>query len=78
MNGAYQRLQETVNWASTQTDKREIAILKEDLFWLAEEMTKWQMVKDSDFDLADELQIDADLINDRQIESRSWHQEEVE
>jgi len=78
MNGAYQRLQETVNWASTQTDKREIAILKEDLFWLAEELAKWQMVKDSDFDLADELQIDADLINDRQTESRSWNQEEVE
>ena len=78
MNGAYQRLQETVNWASTQTDKREISILKEDLFWLAEELTKWQMVKDSDFDLADELQINADLINDRQTESRSWHQEEVE
>jgi len=78
MSNAYQRLQETVNWAITQTDKREIPILKEDLFWIAEELTKWQMVKDSDFDLADELQIDADLISDRQTESRSWNQEEVE
>jgi hypothetical protein len=78
MNNVYQRLQETVNWASTQTDKREISINKEDLFWIAEELTKWQMVKDSDFDLADELQIDADLINDRQTESRSWLQEVIE
>lgn len=69
------RLQETAQWATTQTDRREVSILKEDLFWLVEELTKWQMVKDGDFDLNEEI-ADADLSHDIQTESRSWNQEE--
>lgn len=72
------RLQETAQWATTQTDRREVSILKEDLFWLVEELTKWQMVKDGDFDLNDEINTDADRQHDLQTESRSWLQEVIE
>jgi hypothetical protein len=74
----YQRLQQLANWAATQTDRREVAINKEDLFWLLEEITKWEIVKDGDFDLADELAVDSDLIHDLKTESRSWHEEVME
>jgi len=74
----YQRLQQTANWAATQTDRREVSINKDDLFWLLEELTKWEIVKGSDFDLSDELQVDADLQHDLQTESRSWLQEVIE
>ena len=73
---ALKRLQETAQWATTQTDRREVSILREDLFWLVEELTKWQMVKDGDFDLNDD--IGSDLSHDIQTESRSWLQEVVE
>lgn len=79
MEKQMQRLQETAAWAATQTDRREVAILREDLFWLIEELTKWQMVKDGDFDLAeDHIGESADMTNDRITESRSWLQEVVE
>lgn len=74
------RLQETAQWATTQTDRREVSILKEDLFWLVEELTKWQMVKDADFDLNEDINTisDADRQHDLQTESRSWLQEVIE
>ena len=80
MDKTLQRLQETAQWATTQTDRREVSILKEDLFWLVEELTKWQMVKDGDFDLSEDINTitDADRQHDLQTESRSWLQEVIE
>ena len=64
---AYSRLLETVNWAKTQNDRREVGILREDLFWAVDEIEHLR------FQLSD-----ADLQNDLQTESRSWNKEAAE
>jgi len=63
----YQRLQQTANWAATQTDRREVSILREDLFWCLEQINELRFT-----------QSDADLQHDLQTESRSWLQEVIE
>jgi len=64
---AYNRLLETVNWAKTQNDRREVGILREDLFWCLEQINELRSTYS-----------DADLQHDLQTESRSWLQEVIE
>lgn len=63
----YNRLLDTVNWAKTQNDRREVGILREDLFWCLEQINELRFT-----------QSDADLQHDLQTESRSWLQEVIE
>ena len=63
----YTRLLETKKWAETQNDRREVGILREDLFWAMDEIDHLR------FQLSD-----ADLQNDLQTESRSWNKEAAE
>jgi len=63
----YNRLLDTVNWAKTQNDRREVGILREDLFWCVEQINELRFI-----------QMDADLQHDLQTESRSWLQEVIE
>ena len=64
---AYTRILDTVAWAKTQNDRREVGILREDLFWALEQINELRFI-----------QSDADLQHDLQNESRSWLQEVIE
>jgi len=65
-NENYKRLLETKKWAETQNDRREIGILREDLFWALDEIDHLR------FKMSD-----ADLQHDLQTESRSWLREVI-
>lgn len=53
----WELLRATAEWAQT-TERRNIEINKETLFWALEELTKWQMVKGQDLDLPDIFEAD--------------------
>lgn len=48
----WELLKATAEWAQT-TERRNVEIQKETLFWAVEELSKWQLVKGQDLDLPD-------------------------
>lgn len=54
MNSHWEQLKLITEWASTTTDRRNVEIPKEILFWAAAELTRWELVRGLDLDLADE------------------------
>jgi hypothetical protein len=48
----WERIKSTALWAET-TERRNIEINKADLFWIIEELSKWEMIKGRDLDLPD-------------------------
>jgi len=48
----WERLKSTALWAET-TERRNIEINKADIFWIIEELSKWEMIKGRDLDLPD-------------------------
>lgn len=67
MNNSHKRLIETRKWAETQSDRREVNILRGDLFWVLDEIERLQFSM-TNFGF---FQIDSDLHNDIQTESRT-------
>ena len=59
MNSHWEQLKLITEWASTTTDRRNVEVPKEILFWAAAELTRWELVRGLDLDLADE-DFDAD------------------
>ena len=53
----WELLRATAEWAQT-TERRNIEINKETLFWAIEELSKWQLVKGQDLDLPDLFEAD--------------------
>ena len=53
----WELLRATAEWAQT-TERRNVEINKETLFWALEELTKWQLVKGQDLDLPDLFEAD--------------------
>jgi hypothetical protein len=49
----WEKLKETAEWATT-TERRNIELDKETLFWIVAELTRWELIRGLDLDLADE------------------------
>ena len=49
----WETLRSLTEWANT-TERRNVEISKELLFWAAAELTRWELVRGLDLDLADE------------------------
>ena len=54
MNNHWEQLKLITEWASTATDRRNVEIPKEVLFWAVGELTRWELVRGLDLELADE------------------------
>jgi hypothetical protein len=52
----WERLKATAEWAST-SERREVEVTKEVLFWAVQELSKWEMVKGTDLDLPDNFEV---------------------
>jgi hypothetical protein len=49
----WEKLKETAEWATT-TERRNVELDKETLFWIVAELTRWELIRGLDLDLADE------------------------
>lgn len=52
-NTPWEKLRETAEWANT-TERRNVEIDKETFFWIVSELTRWELIRGLDLDLADE------------------------
>jgi len=49
----WEKLKASAEWATT-TERRNIELDKETLFWVISELTRWELIRGLDLDLADE------------------------
>jgi hypothetical protein len=49
----WEKLKATAEWATT-TERRNVELDKETLFWVVAELTRWELIRGLDLDLADE------------------------
>jgi hypothetical protein len=49
----WEKLKASAEWATT-TERRNIELDKETLFWIVAELTRWELIRGLDLDLADE------------------------
>jgi len=59
----WEKLKDTAEWATT-TERRNIELDKETLFWIVAELTRWELIRGLDLDLADEELADEPQILD--------------
>ena len=62
----WENLRSLTEWATT-TERRNVEVSKELLFWIAGELTRWELVRGLDLDLADEeFDAEAQALNEEE------------
>jgi hypothetical protein len=61
----WEKLQHLADWANT-TERRNVEVSKETLFWALEQLSRWEMVRGLDLDIAEDFDTEPQPLNEEE------------
>lgn len=61
----WERLQHIAEWANS-TERRNIEMPKDTLFWALEQLSRWEMVRGLDLDIAEDFDTEPQPLNEEE------------
>lgn len=61
----WERLQHIAEWANS-TERRNIEMPKDTLFWALEQLSRWEMVRGLDLDIAEDFDAEPQPLNEEE------------